>query len=154
MTEYTNRLRRRIIPLLAGFLFGFLAALPLLFPEIFNEQDAYTYTFAFLAAVFGFKAYEFTVIRWRLSRHGSRLTLFGLSLIDFFTYLAILALLFAALWGTWSWASNEGRNLPRNVQEWLRVLITGIGGSVLFSGAFLDLEMRRSDDEPEVVSPE
>lgn len=154
MTDHTIRLRRRLVPLLTGISFGFLAALPLLFPEQFNEQDSYTYTFAFLAAVFGFKAYEFTVIRWRLSRQGPRLTLFGLSLIDFFTYLAILALLFATLWGTWSWAFDQGRDLPRAVQEWLRVLITGVGGSVLVSGAFVDLEMRRSDDEPQIVTHE
>lgn len=140
------RLRRRVLPFMAATVVAVLAALPTIFPERFDRRDALLWTFVFLTAVFGFKAYEFGLIAWRISRHGERLTVFGLSLVDFFRGLAVLALSFASLWGVWAWYTYHEEGIPGQTVEWFRIILTWGGSLVMFTGFAVDFEMRRADD--------
>lgn len=147
--------RRRVIPGAIGLtVAGVLLALPRF--GWMGEATANRLTLILAAVGFAFKAAEYYAMRRRMVRSAPRekLSVFGLSLIDWFTALIVFALTFVVLFTvSYYYAYEHGTPPPISVSIVTRALLNGAIAFVLASGAAAWFEMQRAGDRLAVHRP-
>lgn len=137
-----HRLKRRAIPFAFAGAVVVMTALPLAAGWLERPQ-AIKYALLFCTIVFLFKAALFSVMRARMTTKQRELTVFGTALVDVFTGLITLAVVFAAVFGVLFYLADTRGQQP----SWFRITylsaIAGAGSLIIATGVAVLYEMRR-----------
>lgn len=141
-------MKRRLIP--PGFaIFVALASLLPLFVDWFTEREETIISLSIAVFVFAFQAALSAYMRWRMTVGHAKLTIFGRSIVDYFSSLVVFALIMCGVFGTLL-ILTAGFDWGNPPPQWLtlanRAAINGGGGLILATGAAVWFEMGRSDD--------
>lgn len=134
--------KRRAVP----FVVATIVAVPVTTPlwvDWMTDRQANLLTFFFCSVVFLFKAFLFGRMRARMTGEQRALTVFGWALIDFFTGLIALAIVFAVVYGALFAAVARNWLLPDWFAIASRASIVWAGALILACGVAVEYEMRR-----------